>query len=277
MKKIDSQHKEMMLMKNFQEHITEDTNTKDHEINKLNDNIERLKVCLRQYKDSFDKIIIKMSEIKGEVKELRDRYDEALLENERLHVRAAAGFDNLTPRPDYTRLVKENFCFEFDFYDKKNKKVLVRTDQVIEQLMKNLHVLSSIQNRPSHVIDGKASADSPRRRNSSMTAVRLNSPKERKSMLATIGGVNKRSSIAGGSDSKAQKRTSTADKVPNPIVEEAKHEESDPQEKVKIPVKLQRPENKNSDYGNYVLKKANELNKESLEIKRDMNKLDREV
>lgn len=278
MKKIDSMHKEMMLMKNFQEHITEDKKTQDDEINKLNDHIEMLRVSLRQFKDAFDKVIVKMSEIKAEVKELRDRYEVATVENERLHVRAAAGFENLTPRPDYAKLVKENFCFDFEFWDKKEKKCLVRTDQTVEQLMKNLHVIVSLHNRPHHVIDGKATADSPKRRNSSMTSIRLNSPKERRSMMATIGGanpLNKRSSVS--QENKDKKRTSTAEKLPNPIIEENKYEENEHHEPVNLPVKLQRMPNKNSDYGNYVLKRAEDLANEAIGIKNAMKAADRDV
>jgi regulator of replication initiation timing len=280
MKKIDSMHKEMMLMKNFQEHITEDRKNQDDEILKLNEHIERLRVSLRQFKDAFDKVIIKMSEIKTEVKELRDRYEVATMENERLHVRAAAGFESLTPRPDYAKLVKENFCFDFDFYDKKEKRCLVRTDQTVEQLMKNLHLLASGLNKSHNIPDGKHSADSPKRRNSSMTAVRLNSPKERKSMMATIGAnqLNKRSSLMPppNSDQKEKKRTPTADKLPNPTIEESKNEEIEHVE-VSLPVKLERNPNKNSDYGNYVLRRAEDVAREAIEIKNAMKAADRDI
>lgn len=76
---------------------------------------------LTEFKDVFDKIILKLGFVKQQVFDLRNKNDELVLENERLAVRAAAGFDNLTPRPDYNQ-IQEDKLLKMNVIDPKTKK-----------------------------------------------------------------------------------------------------------------------------------------------------------
>jgi hypothetical protein len=93
-----------------------------------------------EFKDTMDKILIKLSLIRNEILELRKKNEELMLENDRLSVRAAVGFENLTPRPDYKRLQGE--C-EIDLEIFEGKRQIIPTATITQHIYKKISELSA--------------------------------------------------------------------------------------------------------------------------------------
>lgn len=110
-KTIDELKKEK---ENFIEEIKFLTNKvtecqEEHESTKQNLNHQtllNLEECerIRKYKKLIDTTIIKMADFKQQITNLKHCNNELFLQNKKLNVRAAAGFVNLTPRPDYSKM-----------------------------------------------------------------------------------------------------------------------------------------------------------------------------
>ena len=66
-----------------------------------------LKGNTQGFKDILDKLIIKLINIKTEMNQIKKENQNLLFDKERLSMRAAVGFENLTPRPDYNVMLKE--------------------------------------------------------------------------------------------------------------------------------------------------------------------------
>lgn len=84
----------------------------EHESTKQNLNHQtllNLEECerIRKYKRLIDTTIIKMADFKQQITNLKHCNNELFLQNKKLNVRAAAGFVNLTPRPDYSKIVHQ--------------------------------------------------------------------------------------------------------------------------------------------------------------------------
>jgi hypothetical protein len=92
------------------------------------------------FKDMLDKIIIKISDIRQEVFELRSHNDGLLLENERLGLRAAVGFENLTPRPNF-RVLAKDYGIDLDLKETATKRTIFSSVQITETLMKKINDL----------------------------------------------------------------------------------------------------------------------------------------
>ncbi len=103
----------------------------DKEIESLQDEINNFEDKMAEFRNAFDKTIMILNEIKKEVHELREKYSHSLEEKDRLHIRAAAGFDNLTPRPNYKEF-SHKFVSEVEFYDRIREKSLNSTANIFE-------------------------------------------------------------------------------------------------------------------------------------------------
>ena len=68
---------------------------------------------MKTFKDNFDKIIVRLGFLRQDLFELRKNNQELQLENEKLSLRAAASFENLTPRPDYQGLSSKYAQYQF--------------------------------------------------------------------------------------------------------------------------------------------------------------------
>ena len=90
---------------------------------------------MKTFKDNFDKIIVRLGFLRQDLFELRKNNQELQLENEKLNLRAAASFENLTPRPDYQGL-SSKYDIELDIYDDYKTRQVVPSTIIFEELMK---------------------------------------------------------------------------------------------------------------------------------------------
>jgi len=95
----------------------------DHETTKqsLNHQVAlNMEECerIKKYKKLIDTTIIKMSDFKQQITNLKHFNNQLFLQNKKLNVRAAAGFVNLTPRPDYAKLLQRNSLIEIEIEKK---------------------------------------------------------------------------------------------------------------------------------------------------------------
>lgn len=97
-----------------------------------------MKEKIKGFKDIMDKIIIKLGNVKQQVLDLRHENEELLYQNEKLSLRAARGFDALTPRPDYRKLQEEK-KLELEIYDKTGRRQMMPTIKIMEELAIRLH------------------------------------------------------------------------------------------------------------------------------------------
>lgn len=75
-------------------------------------NFKLFKIQAADLKNTLDKILLKMSTIKQYFLKSQQERSELLQERQDLVIRAAVGFDNLTPRPNYTQLcIDKNLSF----------------------------------------------------------------------------------------------------------------------------------------------------------------------
>jgi len=128
---------------------------------------------IRNFKDILDKIIMKLGAIKAEIFDLRSRYNETELEREKLSVRAAVGFEGLTPRPDYRKLVEDFPFLELGIFDSTGRKQIVPTTKIVEQMMNS--VAEKKISKPTITIPQKLKIDTTIKRRRS--SVSTSSPK----------------------------------------------------------------------------------------------------
>jgi hypothetical protein len=144
------------------------------------------------FRDAFDKVIIRLGQIKQEVFDNRSKFESLYYENERLNLRAAAGFDNLTPRPDYKKLLEHNNFIEMEIFD-AGKKQIIPTQRIVESLFNQMRdaneKLTKLGSSVSRKPNIKITTDMARRRGSSINTPRgskilQESPKIQKSSFA---------------------------------------------------------------------------------------------
>lgn len=99
--------------------------------------IEIMKEKIKGFKDILDKIIVKLGNVKQQVLDLRHENEELLYQNEKLNLRAARGFEALTPRPDYRKLQEEK-KLEMDIYDATGRRQMVPTIKIVEELLNRI-------------------------------------------------------------------------------------------------------------------------------------------
>ncbi len=93
-----------------------------------------MKEKIKGFKDTMDKIIVKLGNVKQQVLDLRSQNEELLYQNEKLNVRAARGFEALTPRPDYRKL-REEKRLDFEVYDPTGRRQIMPTIKIVEELI----------------------------------------------------------------------------------------------------------------------------------------------
>jgi len=96
-----------------------------------------MKEKIKGFKDILDKIIVKLGNVKQQVLDLRHENEELLYQNEKLNLRAARGFEALTPRPDYRKLHEEK-KLDMEIYDSTGRRQMVPTIKVVEELLNRI-------------------------------------------------------------------------------------------------------------------------------------------
>ena len=108
--------------------------------------IALMKEKIRGFKDTMDKMIVKLGNVKAQVLDLRRENEELLYQNEKLSLRAARGFDALTPRPDYRKLLDEK-KMDLEIYDKLGRRQMMPTIKVIDELLNKIQGLEAERSR----------------------------------------------------------------------------------------------------------------------------------
>ena len=102
--------------------------------------IASMREKIKGFKDILDRIIIKLGNVKQQVLDLRHENEELLYQNERLNLRAGRGFDSLTPRADYRKLIEEK-KLDMDIYDSTGRRQLIPTIKIVEELTNRLSAI----------------------------------------------------------------------------------------------------------------------------------------
>ena len=210
--------------------------TKIEEQAQLVDNIQQQ---TRSFKKTLDDLLEQLATVKAMTTSLKREKDELMYENESLKLRAAAGFDELTPRPHYKKIMEEkrvelgiktdpywrgtslNF-FKLNLIkdgDTRGKAKL-RTTQVVESLIsKYLSVLKLNRTLESQlkrgIIHSEASSPGPQKRNSVILKNKLGfgGKETRGSLLIPQGSPSRFSVKDSPTDSPALRRSPTKVKV----------------------------------------------------------------
>ena len=103
-------------------------------------NIQMMQNKIKGLKDIMDKVIVRLTIIKQEIVQLREQNQTLEDDNSRLHVRAAGGFDALTPRPDYRRLQEEK-SLDLNIFDPKGKRQVLTTVEIMNELLNKVNNL----------------------------------------------------------------------------------------------------------------------------------------
>lgn len=83
-------------------------------------NAEYLRIS-RTFKDTLDTVLVQMSSLKETIKRLDEEKTNLERERDRLKNRGAAGFEELTPRPDYRKLM-EDHSIDFNLFKEPSKQ-----------------------------------------------------------------------------------------------------------------------------------------------------------
>lgn len=131
---IDKGHALVQLLEKARDNVYKETEDSRKQI-------VQMKEKIKGFKDILDRIIIKLGNVKQQVIDLRQENEELIYQNERLSLRAARGFDSLTPRADYRKLIEEK-KLEMDVYDPTGRRQLIPTIKIVEELTNRLHTLA---------------------------------------------------------------------------------------------------------------------------------------
>ena len=105
-----------------------------------NDNYHVVQGRIKSLKDIMDQVIVRLTLLKKDIEHLRAQNEELSDENRTLHVRAAGGFEGLTPRPNYKQIAEER-QLEFNLYNPTGKKPLKSTVDIINGLLGRVQAL----------------------------------------------------------------------------------------------------------------------------------------
>jgi len=92
---------------------------------------------LATFKNVKDKLLMKLSIVKDHILELKQENERLGDENDILKVRAAVGFENLTPRPNYNKL-NEDKLLDKEIYRKGKREKRYPTIQIVENFVNKL-------------------------------------------------------------------------------------------------------------------------------------------
>lgn len=98
------------------------------------DAVNQMQFKVKGLKDAMDKVVVRLAIMKKDVIDLRQQNIVLENENSKLHIRAARGFEALTPRPDYKKIQEEK-NIELDLYDESGKNQLASTSDVVNKLV----------------------------------------------------------------------------------------------------------------------------------------------
>lgn len=149
----DLEHECSTLKYRYEKQVTELDNQQiviqglEHQIETLkkqnaasNDNYQVVQSRIRSLKDIMDQVIVRLTILKKDVEQLRAQNEELSEENRKLHVRAAGGFEGLTPRPNYKQIADEK-QLEFNLYNPTGKKPLKSTVDIMNGLLDRVQAL----------------------------------------------------------------------------------------------------------------------------------------
>jgi hypothetical protein len=126
--------------------------------------IKDMQMKMKSFKDILDKVIIKIGIIRQEVYELKKTNEDLIYENERLSLRAAVGFESLTPRANYKKIADDS-GIELGITDAEGKKQIVSTIRIVEHLVKTVSDLKDkISSAAANAEKSKSSQNEPRRK-----------------------------------------------------------------------------------------------------------------
>ena len=109
---------------------------RDYE-NKIS-NFKAFKIQAADLKNTLDKIIIKMSSIKTHFLKTQQEKSDLMQERHDLVIRAAAGFENLTPRPNFTHLCSEKNLQLAHLLPKTDKKKKTTSVFIVDGLLSKI-------------------------------------------------------------------------------------------------------------------------------------------
>lgn len=92
---------------------------------------------IKGFKDTMDKIIVKLGNIKQQVYDMREQNEELTYRNQKLSLRAALGFESLTPRPDYKKLQEEK-RIDLAIFDATGRRQMLSTIKVVDELLNKI-------------------------------------------------------------------------------------------------------------------------------------------
>lgn len=101
---------------------------------KAKDAVNETQNKVQGLKDVMDKILVRLALVKKDIVDLRQQNIVLENENRKLNIRAAQGFDALSPRPDYKRLQGEK-NIDLDIYDESGKTQLASTSDIVNKLV----------------------------------------------------------------------------------------------------------------------------------------------
>ena len=97
-----------------------------------------MKQKIKGFKDTMDKIIVKLGNIKQQVYDMRQQNEDLTYRNQKLSLRAALGFEALTPRPDYKKLQEER-KLDLPIFDATGRRQMLSTIKVVDELITKTH------------------------------------------------------------------------------------------------------------------------------------------
>ncbi len=106
-------------------------------------NVQMMQNRIKGLKDMMDKVIVRLVDVKREILKLKEQNQDLEAENNKLHIRAARGFEDLTPRPDYKKL-EEDKQFELPIFDRNGKRQIMSTIDIVNELIKKANFIQDI-------------------------------------------------------------------------------------------------------------------------------------
>ena len=110
------------------------------EVETRRQSIQMMQNRIKGLKDIMDKVIVRLTLIKQDIIQLREQNQNLEAENSKLHVRAAGGFEALTPRPDYKKLEEEK-QLDLTIFDPKGKRQILTTVDIVNELLTKINFL----------------------------------------------------------------------------------------------------------------------------------------
>ena len=102
---------------------------------------KQLIVCaqkkIKAYKGVLDTALVKFSNLKQQVISLAKINEELGFENHKLSLRAGIGFQGLTPRPDYRKMMNDK-KIELDIYNENNTVQKTTTIRIVDELLNRI-------------------------------------------------------------------------------------------------------------------------------------------